>query len=140
MMHIEPLSHHPHKIDELAQLLYEEWKDFSPWASPSLILERLKLSSLEQQFPFTCIALSLDDQLLGMASVKLRELPEETDKNHWLGEVLIRKEMRGQGIGSALIRFCIQYRRHIALSVHARPTSSLQAIWLGGCGGQIHRR
>jgi RimJ/RimL family protein N-acetyltransferase len=108
-MYIEPLKNHSHRIDELSQLLHEEWKEFSPWMTPSLILERLKFSSSEQQFPFTYIALSRDNKLLGTASIKLRELPEETDKNYWLGEVLIRNEMRGQGIGSALIRSCINY-------------------------------
>jgi predicted N-acetyltransferase YhbS len=108
-MHIEPLSNYPDKINKLTQLLHEEWKDFAPWATHSIILDRLKSSSVGQQFPFTFIALSADKQLIGTASIKLRELPEETDKVYWLGEVLIPKHLRGQGIGSALIRACIDY-------------------------------
>lgn len=108
-MRIEPLKNHLHRIPELTQLLHEEWKAFLPWAKPSLIRERLTLSSSGQTFPFTVIALSADDDLLGTASVKLRELPADTDKNFWLGEVLIQNEKRGQGIGSALIRACIAY-------------------------------
>ena len=108
-MLIEPLKNHPHRVLELTQLLHDEWKEFSPWSAPAVILERLMLSSSGQTFPFTFIALSSDDQLLGTASIKLRELPAATDKNYWLGEVLIQKKLRGQGIGSALIRACIDH-------------------------------
>ena len=108
-MRIETLKNHLHRLPELTQVLYEEWKAFLPWSTPSLILERLTLSSSGQTFPFTVIALSAENALLGTASVKLRELPADTDKNYWLGEVLIQKELRGQGIGSALIRACIDY-------------------------------
>ena len=96
-------------LPELTQMLHEEWKAFLPWSTPSLILERLTLSSSGQTFPFTVIALSAENALLGTASVKLRELPADTDKNYWLGEVLVQNEKRGQGIGSALIRACIDY-------------------------------
>ena len=108
-MRIESLKSHPHKLDELTQMLHEEWKAFAPWATPELIIERLNLSSSGQAFPFTYIALSSGDQLLGTASIKLRELPDDVAKHYWLGEVLIQKELRGLGIGSALIHACIDY-------------------------------
>jgi predicted N-acetyltransferase YhbS len=108
-MTIEPLANHPEKIHALAQMLHDEWKAFAPWTTRALIVDRLKSASTSQQFPYTFIALSADDQLLGSASIKIRELPEEADKIYWLGEVLIRKQSRGQGIGSALIRACIDH-------------------------------
>ncbi len=108
-MRLEPLANHQHRIDEIAQLLHEEWGYLPPWSSQSLIAERLKTSSSGQPFPLTFIALSTDGRLLGTASVKLRELANHVDKEHWLGEVFVPKELRGQGIGFALIRCCIEY-------------------------------
>src|SRR5687767_9837783 len=103
-MRIEPLANHLRWVRELAVLLNQEWGTLAPWASVSEVEKRLAGQLNIGQAPFTLIALGERNALLGTASVKLFELPEHRDKKHWLGEVLIDRNQRGQGIGSALIR------------------------------------
>ena len=108
-MRIEPLSRQAHRLEEVALFLHGEWQAFEPWADTSLIRQRLTMSLSDARFPYTFLALSPDDRLIGTASVRLRELAGETDKHHWLSEVLIRQDVRGQGVGRALIRCCLRY-------------------------------
>ena len=108
-MKIQALVQHRARITELAQLLHEEWADFSPWSSIGLIEQRLLAASLDQVAPCAFLALSDTDDILGTASIKLRELSDHPDKMYWIGEVFIRKDLRGQGGGSQLIRHCIQH-------------------------------
>jgi len=116
-MRIEPLADHPHLIGEIAQLLYEEWGAFAPWASLPAIEARLTAGAQLHRAPFTTVALSAADELLGTASVKLFELPNHPDKTHWLGEVFIPKALRGRGVGSALINDSV--RRSIDIGIQA---------------------
>lgn len=117
VMRIEPLADHQHLIAKIAKLLHEEWGDFQQWTSLPAIEARLLAGAQLSHAPFTLVALSVANEFLGTASVKLFELPSHPDKEHWLGEVFIPKTSRGQGIGSALINECI--RRSIDLGVQA---------------------
>ena len=116
-MRIEPLADHQYLIGEIAKLLHEEWGAFPPWASLPTIKARLTAGAQLHRAPFTTVALSAADELLGTASVKLFELPNHHDKSHWLGEVFIPKPLRGRGIGSALINDCV--RRSIDIGIQA---------------------
>ena len=108
-MRIESLTQHRSRITELAQMLHEEWAEFTPWSSISLIEQRLKGASFGHRTPCAFLALSDTDDILGTASIKLLELIDHPEKVHWIGEVFIHKDLRGQGIGSQLIRHCMQY-------------------------------
>jgi predicted N-acetyltransferase YhbS len=105
-MRIEHLSSHQH-LGAVATLLHHEWGKLSPWASLLEIEKRLAIQLDAPGVPFTLVALDDMDVLLGTAGVKLFELPEHRDKMHWLGEVCVMTGLRGQGVGTALIRACI---------------------------------
>ena len=110
-MRLEPLFNQRQRIDELALLLHNEWGNLPPWSSLTVIVERLFGANPGVPFPWTIVALSDQDQLLGTASLKLWELSDHPDKEHWLGEVFVRREWRGRGVGTALIRESIDYVR-----------------------------
>lgn len=104
---IEPLANHRALLPTIAKLLNQQWGELSPWASPSEIEQRLVTQLNIGRAPFTLVALGGNNEFLGTASIKLFELREHPDKTHWLGEVFIPTELRGRGVGSALIRACI---------------------------------
>ena len=128
-MRIEPLNKYKHFTHDIAKMLHEEWSDLSPWASIHTIENRFNTSSNEEIFPITLLALSDEDCLIGTASVKLLEVPSHPNKVHWLGEVFIPKELRGQGIGSALILFCINYCVNNQVSELFLYTPDQQALY-----------
>ena len=116
-MRIEPLAHHPQLIAKIAKLLHEEWSAFPPWASLPAIEARLLAGAQLRHAPFTLVSLSATNEFLGTASVKLFELAGHYDKEFWLGEVFILNNLRGRGIGSALINEC--FRRSVDLGIQA---------------------
>lgn len=128
-MHIEPLAKHQHLIGEIAMLLHAEWGDLVPWAEPAAIERRFAEQLLTALAPFTLVALSDSGGLLGTASVKLYELPDHPDKVHWLGEVFIPRRLRGQGIGSALVRACIEQSRILGIPAMYLYTPDQQPLY-----------
>lgn len=128
-MRIEPLAEHRHLIAEIAALLHAEWGDLAPWAEPATIESRFAGQLHRAEAPFTLVALSGSGELLGTASVKRFELPDHPDKAHWLGEVFIPRTLRGQGIGSALVRACIMQSRARGIPALHLYTPDQQALY-----------
>ena len=128
-MRIEFLGNHRRLIAEIAALLNQEWGELPPWASVPAIESRLAGQTNVECAPFTLVALGDHDAFLGTASVKLFELPEHRDKAHWLGEVYVPVRLRGQGVGSALIRACVTECRRLGLPVLYLYTPDQQALY-----------
>jgi predicted N-acetyltransferase YhbS len=127
-MRIDHLSSQQH-LRAVAALLNLEWGELSPWASLPEIEKRLAEKPEIAGVPFTLVALGDSDVLLGTASVKLFELPEHRDKMHWLGEVCVTASMRGQGVGSGLIRACIAESTRLRLPKLYLYTPDQQALY-----------
>ena len=106
-MQIDYLARHTHLIDLTAVHLCAEWGTLPPWRSQTQVVPRLYGAINTDRAPFCCIALGTDGRWIGTASVRLDELPRHPNKRHWLGEVFIPAALRGQGIGSALVRYCL---------------------------------
>jgi predicted N-acetyltransferase YhbS len=138
-MQVQHLINHQHLVAEIAALLNQEWGQLSPWSSLSEIENRLSGQLNIGQSPFTLVALGNYGIFLGTASVKLFELPEHRDKMHWLGEVFVPTELRGQGIGSILIRACISESRRIRVPTLYLYTPDQQALY-ARLGWEEHER
>lgn len=108
-MLVAALRSHRYLISEVARLLHEEWGNLPAWSDRQLIERRLLNSSGEAQFPYALVAITDDGQFAGTASIKLRELAGHPDKEHWLGEVFVRKDMRGRELGTLLVGECSRY-------------------------------
>ena len=126
---LESLADHRSVAAELVDLLHEEWGALPPWSTRSLIEHRLAASCRTSGVPFTYVALAQSGRPLGCASVKLRELADHPDKEHWLGEVFIRRERRGQGIGSALIAHCVSRSAQLGIAALYLYTPDRQALY-----------
>ena len=128
-MRLELLSAHRHLITKIASLLHEEWGSLLPWASLSNIEDRFVALTDSETDTFTLIALSGESEFLGTASVKLYELGDHPEKKHWLGEVFIPRSLRGQGIGSSLIRECLFRSANIGVNTLFLYTPDQQALY-----------
>jgi len=128
-MRLELLGAHRHFISRIASLLHDEWGSLPPWASLSEIEKRFTALADAETDIFTLVALSAEDGFLGTASVKLHELENHPDKQHWLGEVFIPRSLRGQGIGSTLIRECLCQSAAHGIKVLHLYTPDQQALY-----------
>lgn len=128
-MRIEPLADHRELVPAIARLLNREWGDLPPWSSVSAVEKRLAGQLNIGSAPFTLVALGDRNELLGTASVKQFELPEHPEKEHWLGEVCVSSELRGRGVGSALIRACIAECERIQVRTLYLYTPDQQSLY-----------
>ena len=101
-MRIEELSRHPGLLDSVAETLHASWGDLPPWAEIGLIRERLAAGSTQATFPRTLVAVADDGSWAATGSVKLSELTTHPDKTHWIGEIFVLPQHRGQGLGSRI--------------------------------------
>lgn len=128
-MRIEPLADHRALLPAIAKLLHQEWGELPPWASVSEVEQRLARHSNIGRAPFALVALGDGNEFLGTASVKLFELPEHPEKAHWLGEVFVSSELRGKGVGTALIRACVAECERLQLGSLYLYTPDQQALY-----------
>lgn len=108
-MRIEALSRHPHLVDRIVATLNASWGSLPPWADPGAIRARLMAGAGQAEFPRTLVAVTDDGHFAATGSVKLRELPSHPDKVHWIGEIFVLPEHRGQGLGSRVTESLAEY-------------------------------
>ncbi len=108
-MKIQKLSNAIHHLPEIAQWLHNDWGSLPPWADLLRVRQNLEQRCTESPFPKCFIAASNTDELLGTASLKINELANHPDKTHWLGEVYVKSELRGKGLGSLLTKTVADY-------------------------------
>lgn len=108
-MQVLPLSERRDLIPAVTQLLHDDWGDLEPWSDPLRIQRRLELACASSPFPRAFVAISQSGNFMGTASVKLHELPNYPEKEHWLSEVYVPNELRGCGIGKSLVKSVAAY-------------------------------
>jgi GNAT superfamily N-acetyltransferase len=108
-MRIEELARHPALIDLIAATLHASWGGLPPWVERGRIRERLVAGASNAAFPHTLLAITEDGQLAGTGSAKLFELPTHSEKVHWIGEIFVLPEHRGNGLGSRITNSLSSY-------------------------------
>ncbi|ELX8378168.1 GNAT family N-acetyltransferase [Providencia vermicola] len=87
----------------LAELLHQEWRAFTPWATPETITNRLQARILATNLnEVWCVW--QNNHLVATASIIDKEIDFIDDAQWWIGEIYTHPTYRGQGIASALIQ------------------------------------
>jgi len=103
---IELLTNHQTLVHDLASWAYEEWHrrnntDFSS------VLYDYQIRAQSAAIPSCWIAFC-NEQPVGMVSLKKCDLLFRTDLSPWLSALYVKKEYRGGGIGTLLIKKVIE--------------------------------
>jgi len=97
----------PSAIPLVARWYYEEWGRDLPDNSAEICAAWLAPQVNRERAPLHLIALD-GRTVLGTAALKLREMVEFPDREHWLGGVFVAAEHRGRGVAAQLTRFALE--------------------------------
>ncbi|MHA3739171.1 GNAT family N-acetyltransferase [Pseudomonas sp. Eth.TT006] len=101
-MHIDYLCDHPHLIEELAALHFEEWGRFRPGQTVEDRIKHMRKSCSKGAIPSVVVALE-GSRLLGGAMLLENDLKLRPDLTPWLAGVYVKTQERGRGIASQLV-------------------------------------
>lgn len=101
-LQIEPLALHPKLIPELEALFELEWPDYYGAAGRGNAREDLQAYANLSGLPFGVVALR-DGSVCGVAALKADSIAARTDLSPWAAAGLVRRDLRGQGIGEQLV-------------------------------------
>ena len=105
-MHIVRLRDHLNLVETVAKWWFDEWSHLSSHAHSveDAIASLYKKMADRPSLPIIIVAV-VDDEAVGTAALKLQELRDHFPKiQYWLGNVYVKPEARGLGLGSALVR------------------------------------
>jgi GNAT superfamily N-acetyltransferase len=130
---ILPLRDRPDLVVAAARLVHSTWPTHPAFSDLDGLIQEYRDRLDPSRAPFTLVALdTLDAQaagLLGIASVKLHEIAEPRDRVYWLGEVVVRPEKRGKGVGTHLIGAIVEQAQRILLDRLFLYTPDQQALY-----------
>ena len=102
-MRIAHLIEHPFAIPVLTRWFMDEW---SPWygpEGPGDAKRDLEECSRDDALPICLIALSGNKTVLGTGTLKAKSVGSKRSDGPWMSALLVSKDHRGKGIGTALI-------------------------------------
>lgn len=127
---IRPLSERPDAAQTLAAWFVEEWPEYHKGRSLPDIASRFRLVPESQQ---TLIA-ELDGEVVGTVSLRGQWEAAPEIPPPWIGGLYVRPELRGQGVGMALVDAAIDLAAAdgqpvIHVSVRVDPASYIRRGW-----------
>jgi GNAT superfamily N-acetyltransferase len=113
-LEIAYLADHPEFVPLLAAWFYDEWGGGWPSATLEGFIKRLEGRLNRDQPPITYLGF-YDQEPVGTAALKIREMETHPQFEYWLGSVYVREDYRRQGIASALIQAVIDQSRVLGI-------------------------
>lgn len=121
-MNIELLCKHPHLIDQIARLHFEQWRLLTGTDSLEQYRGMLESACAGNSLPLVVVALS-ESTLLGSASVIACDMNIRRELTPWLAQLFVLEEWRGQGVGAALVHKASEYASRLGFQAMYLYTS-----------------
>lgn len=103
----EYLADRPESVPLVAGWYFAEWGYLNHSATLEGVRRKVSASMNRDAIPLTVLAV-IDEEVVGAAQLKYREMPIFPDKEHWLGGVFVASEHRGQGIAKQLVHSVVE--------------------------------
>lgn len=110
------LEDRPEAIQQIAEWHFRQWG----WKVPGETVDSVR-TKLQGYLNRHCIPLAVlaitNDEIVGTASLKYREMDIYPDKEHWLGGVFVSAEHRGKGVATRLVSKSLEMARALGVKV-----------------------
>jgi N-acetylglutamate synthase-like GNAT family acetyltransferase len=101
---VEPLRHHADFVAEFARHFEQEWPDwYGPSGPGSAAQDLAAFANPEGALPVGVMAFSETGQPCGVAALKASSIAEFNHLSPWAAAGYVLPQLRGQGIGAALL-------------------------------------
>ncbi|ENY72203.1 N-acetyltransferase GCN5 [Aeromonas diversa CDC 2478-85] len=132
-MKLELLADNLNALDTVAKWYFDEWISAIPGVTIDRVKNKLSKSVNRESAPLLVIA-KKDNELLGAAELKIREMDIYPEYEFWLGGVYVDEGSRGNGIGRALTENIIQRAKKIGIKKLYLQTEALSGGLYSSCG------
>ena len=96
------LADRPEAVPQIAQWWFHEWGHFAPDETVEDIVSQVNCLLSRDKVPIQIVAV-MENAIVGVAVLELHEMFDlYPERLFWLGSVVVPRELRGRGIGSAL--------------------------------------
>ena len=112
---IELLADRLEAVPRVAGWYFAEWGYLNPSATPERVRDKLVASANRDVVPLTLLAV-IEQEVVGAAQLKYREMPMFPEKEHWLGGMFVAPEHRGRGIAAQLVESVVETARNLGVN------------------------
>lgn len=96
------LADRPEAVPQISQWWFDEWGHFAPGETVEDIISQVIGLLSHDKVPIQIVAI-MENAIVGVACLELHEMFDlYPEKQFWLGSVVVARELRGRGLGSAL--------------------------------------
>ena len=127
------LADRPAAIPLIARWYFDEWGERSRGSTVATICANLETYLNRMAIPLLVLAVDHDD-ILGVASLKYREMDIYPDREHWLGGVYVPTLHRGRRVGSRVVENVVARARRLNVSTLHLQTERLDGGMYGRLG------
>ena len=103
-MIVRPLREHPEFVSKFARRFEQEWPGwYGPGGQGSALHDLQAFANPEGRLPVGVVAISEDNKACGLAALKASSIPAYNHLTPWAAAGYVSPELRGKGIGAALL-------------------------------------
>jgi GNAT superfamily N-acetyltransferase len=104
------LADEPSAAETVASWYFEQWCRETGRYTKEQVLAKVSAATNRTEPPLLILA-KLNNELVGAAELKIREMDLYPDLEFWLGGVYVAEQARGYGVASALVNEAIRHAR-----------------------------
>jgi GNAT superfamily N-acetyltransferase len=129
------LADHPDSVDSVAKLRWREWGHAPEPEDPAFWFDVTRSEAGRERLPVTFVAHDEGGNVLGAVGLDTYDLDERRDTTPWVTGMIVRPDLRGQGVGRSLLRHLERWAaEHRIPEAWVGPDTDLAAAFYKKCG------